>query len=132
MTPTEDAARRAAEKIAAKLFAEVFHPAGEGGISIEMEKQLAAIILSELGSLQSERDSCQCIVWAKHGVAHPRGHVESGCAFAASERDAGLEEAAQIAERHDRTHGSGYRCYEGEVIAEAIRARITSPDGEEK
>lgn len=31
------------------------------------------------------------------------------------------ERCAVIAETHDRTHSSGYRCYEGRVIADAIR-----------
>lgn len=37
-------AREAAEEIAAHLFATIFHPAGEGGISQEREAAIAAII----------------------------------------------------------------------------------------
>lgn len=37
------------------------------------------------------KQSCHCIVWAQHGVEHPRGHRESGCAFT---QDSGKAETA--------------------------------------
>lgn len=40
-------AERAAEKICAKLFAEIFSPAGKGGLSTSTEAEIAAIIESE-------------------------------------------------------------------------------------
>lgn len=43
-----------------------------------------------------------------------------------------IEAAAQIAEQHNYTHASGYRCYEGDKIAKTIRALATSAHEGEK
>ena len=60
-TPPADIAeraRRAAEKIAANLFAEIFHPWGKGGISDEHERRLADIIAAEFGGGRGDEDNC--------------------------------------------------------------------------
>ena len=51
---------------------------------------------------------------------NPDAEVESSPADLVSR-----EEAAKVAERHDKTHNSGYRCYEGAAIAEKLHALPT-------
>lgn len=72
--------------------------------------------------------SCECIVYAQHGVEHPRGHRESGCAFAPSlaTREPVAERIIEL-EAHLGTEQSMHRAWRKR--AEEAEAELLRRDG---